>query len=56
MPDSLVNKIKVFMDKSFTQWHSGAKSASVTKAVSWNCLNWGSVVPPHPHTLLGFGQ
>lgn len=31
------------MDKIFTQWHSGVKSASVTKAVIRNCPNEGHV-------------
>ena len=55
VPDNLVKKIKRSMGKIFTQWHSGAKSSSVTKAVTGNYLDKGSVVPPHPHVLLGFG-
>lgn len=36
------------MDKIFTQWHSAAKSPSVTQAVAWNCSNWRAVAPPEP--------
>ena len=34
------------MDKIFTQWHSAAKSPSVTQADIWNCSNWRAVAPP----------
>lgn len=34
------------MDKIFTQWHSAAKSPSVTQADIWNCSNWRAVALP----------
>lgn len=36
------------MDKIFTQWHSAAKSPSVTQAVILNCSNWRALAPPDP--------
>lgn len=50
MPDNLVNKIKIFMGKIFTQWHSAAKSPSVTQAVIWNGSNGGAMASPDPLT------
>lgn len=44
VPDSLVNKIKIFVDKIFTERHSYAKSASATPVVIWNSLNHRAVV------------
>lgn len=53
MPDNLVNEIKVFMDKIFTQWPSGAKSASVYQSGHLELFKLGICCPTSPSCPAG---